>query len=678
MYASRRLLFRSAVFLGSFLLFLSEPIAAKQLLPTFGGSAAVWMTCLVFFQVALLAGYLYAHAIAHGTATRPLAMLHITLLVLAVLASIAWSTGFVHPVAAGNHPVTSIFAALTLSIVLPFILLGSTSPLLQVWLARQERNAIPYRLFALSNLASLLALLTYPTLIEPHLSLQSQRLLWTAGVFVFASITAPIAWQTRNLSAFAEADEPASASSATPLCTRLLWFLLPMAAAMQLSAVTAHLTSNIAAIPLLWILPLAVYLLSFILAFQIPRLLAYRGILLRLLAVMIASLGYILAHTDVSLPIDIGIGFFLVEAFLACLFCHSEIYALRPQTTSESTLFYFVIATGGATGSFLIGIAAPLVFTGNYDLALTFLVTALLALAVVWNAGWPQRLLWATGSALLVFLVFAIHKAYLHQTLLATRNFYGSLRVKQTVTDHGDPIRTLLNGSIQHGTQIFSPDLMHVPTSYYAENSGIGLTLNNCCAGRARNIGIVGLGAGTLAAYGKPGDSIRFYEINPAVLPIAQNLFTYLRDSKARLTFVEGDARASLTAEPPQHFDVLVVDAFSGDAIPLHLLTVEALAVYRRHLAPGGILAFHVSNQYVNLEPEIAQLAASAGLEARSISSPEDTQSGEFRATWVLVTCNTTFLEQAAIADHAETIRPVPNLHAWSDNYSSLLPLVHW
>jgi len=676
-----RLLFRSAIFLASFLLFLSEPIAAKQLLPVFGGSAAVWITCLVFFQVALLAGYLYAHVIA----SRDQARLHIALLGLTLLCAAAWAAHRLPLGSAGNHPALSIFASLTLSIGPPFVILASTSPLLQVWLARRERNAVAYHLFALSNVASLLALLAYPTLIEPHLSLSLQRTLWACGVAAFAVLAAIIAWQSRrplNLSSFAEGGGPASAPS--PLRAKLLWFLLPMAAAMQLSAVTAHLTSNIAAIPLLWILPLAVYLLSFILAFQLPQLIAFRGILLRLLAVMLASLGYFLSHSDYALPVGLGIGFFLLEAFFACLFCHSEAYALRPQRASETTLFYLTIAAGGAFGSFLIGIVSPLVFRGNFDLPITFLVTALLALAVVWNPdaswkeAWPGRLLWATGSALLIFLVFAVHVSYYRQTVVAIRNFYGSLRVQQSVTTHGDPIRTLVNGTIVHGNQILSPDLMRVPTTYYAEDSGIGLALKNCCIGRSKSVGVIGLGAGTLAAYGQPGDRFRFYEINPAVLPLAQNLFTYIRQSQAQISFAEGDARASLAAESPQHFDVLVIDAFSGDAIPLHLLTVEALAIYRRHLVPGGILAFHVSNGYVNLAPEVAELAASAGMQARSIASFEDKQSGESGATWVLVSDNVAFLDDPAIALHAVSITPVANVHAWTDDYSSLLPLVHW
>jgi len=460
----------------------------------------------------------------------------------------------------------------------------------------------------------------------------------------------------------------------TSSVTKWLWFLLPMAAAMQLSAVTSHITSNIAAIPLLWILPLAVYLITFILAFEFPRLYR-RSIVVRLLVVMLASLGYAISKVDSSFPIGIAILFFLVECFIACLFCHAEAYALRPRRPSETTLFYLLVAGGGVTGTFFIGIASPLIFAANYDLSITFLVTALLALAVTWPDGWGQRMLWATASALVLFLNFALHNAYAQQALLETRNFYGSLRVKHDVTHEGDPLRMLLNGTIQHGNQIFSPGLDRTPTTYYARDSGIGLALANCCANRPRNIGVVGLGAGTLAAYGNAGDRIRFYEINPHVEPIARNLFTYLRDSPARITITEGDARASLAQEAPQHFDVLVVDAFSGDAIPIHLLTTEALRLYQRHLAPNGILAFHVSNQYLNLAPEVAQLAASVHMQARLFDTPSVDPRGEFRSTWVLVTADPGFFNRPEIAITATLITPIPRLRAWTDDYSSLLPI---
>jgi len=451
-----------------------------------------------------------------------------------------------------------------------------------------------------------------------------------------------------------------------------------MGAAMQLSAVTSYLTQNIAAIPLLWILPLAVYLITLILAFQFARFLP-RGILVRFLVVMLAGLGYMLSHVDVSVPLSISLAFFLVEVFISCLFLHTEAYALRPQRASESTLFYLFFAAGGALGSFLIGIASPLIFSFNYDLALTFFVTALLALAATWSSGWAQRLLWATASVLLLALVLMLHVAYRRNTPLSVRNFYGSLRVRQSLSAYpGSTMRTLTNGTIQHGTQIFSTELRRTPTTYYAEDSGVGLALRFCCQGRARNIGVIGLGVGTIAAYGRPGDKIRFYEINPAVYPIAQHLFTYMPDSAAHVDSVEGDARATLAAEPPMGFDVLVVDAFSGDAIPLHLLTTQALDLYKRHLAPGGILAFHISNQHVDLEPEITQLAKAAGMNVRRVSSFANEQRGEFTATWMLLTDNSGFFSQTEIASRVRQPADNSKVHLWTDDYSSLLPLLRW
>jgi protein-L-isoaspartate O-methyltransferase len=351
---------------------------------------------------------------------------------------------------------------------------------------------------------------------------------------------------------------------------------------------------------------------------------------------------------------------------------------LRPARSSESTLFYLLFAAGGALGSFLIGIASPLVFSFNYDLALTFLVTALLALAVTWNAGWPQRLLWSTSSILLVVLLGMLFVAYRRDTPLAIRNFYGSLRVRQSPSHEGSVVRTLTNGAIEHGTQIFSPELSKTPTTYYAEDSGVGLALRNCCIGRPRTIGVVGLGVGTIAAYGQPGDHIRFYEINPAVAPIAQHLFTYLRDSRAQVTLVEGDGRSALAKEAPQNFDVLVVDAFSGDAIPLHLLTTEAVSLYKRHLAPGGILAFHISNQHVDLEPEIALLAQASGMQAMRVSTVANEQRGEFTAIWMLVTASPAFFHLPAVAPHVHNPTLDPRVRLWTDDYSSLLPLLRW
>jgi SAM-dependent methyltransferase len=675
----RRILFAATIFLASFLLFLVEPMAAKQLLPVFGGSAAVWITCLVFFQTALLCAYLYAHWLNRRTQfVRSVAWtIHLCLVLIAAGAAFLWQLGRPSHSANLDHPFLGIFVALVISIGLPFLVLGATSPLLQAVLARIEGARILYRLFALSNLASLLALGLYPTVIEPNLNLGTQRIFWICGFVAFAILSAAIAWKSNPASRPSSVPEPEIEHPPAPLAHKLLWLLLPMGAAMQLSATTSHLTENIAAIPLLWILPLAVYLISLILAFQFPRLLP-RWVVTRFLAVLLAGLGYMLAQPDGSQPFSISLAFFLAELFFACLFLHSEACVLRPQRASESTLFYLLFAAGGALGSFLIGIASPMIFSFNYDLAISFFVTAALALAVLWNSGWAARLLWTSASVLLLLLVVFLNIVFHRDTPIAVRNFYGSLRVRQSVGFPGAVIRTLSNGAIQHGSQIFSDDLRRTPTTYYAEDSGIGLAMRFCCGSRPRRIGVIGLGAGTMAAYGRSGDYIRFYEINPAVIPIAQKVFTYLRDSGAKIDIVTGDARTSLTREQPEKFDVLVIDAFSGDAIPLHLLTTQALELYKRHLAPGGILAFHISNQHVDLEPEVALLAQAAGMKAMRVSTPNNDERGEFNATWMLVVRDPAFFSVPEVFNLAHQPVLNPRVRLWTDDYSSLLPILHW
>lgn len=672
-----RILYGAAIFLGAFLLFTVEPMAAKGLLAALGGSSAVWITCLVFFQVFLLFGYLYAHLLTRRTRPGWPSLLHIGLLALAAILLASGRQPDLRR--ASGHPVTAIFAALLPTIGLPFLLLASASPLLQDWWARQRRSRIPWRLFALSNAGSLLALLLYPSLIEPHLTLSHQRMAWGWGFVLYAALCAGLAWRVRSAEALLEPEAPpADAAPRFPTRARVLCFLLPAAAAMQLCAVTSHISQNIAAIPLLWILPLAVYLITFILAFEFPGL--YRQwIVSRLLVVLLASLSLVLSKTDVSLPILLTIGFFLAEMFFACYFCHAETYALRPARASEGTLFYLLVAAGGAAGALFIGILCPLLFRANYDFAFAFLATAALALADTWRNGWSQRLLWSAGTAALLALAIMLHIAYARDALLEERNFYGALRVTEShLPPQALTVRTLLNGAIQHGTQWFAPEFRRTPTTYYGSDSGIGLALRSCCGDRPRAIGVVGLGTGTIAAYGRPGDRIRFYEINPAVLPIAQHLFTYLRDSQAQIAFVIGDARLSLAAEPQQHFDVLAIDAFTGDAIPIHLLTTQALRIFRRQLAPGGILAFHVSNRYLDLPPVVAAVAQADGMQARLVDTPANDARGEFRATWVLVTDHPDFFRQPAVAAAARIIPLPPGPRAWTDDYSSLLPILEW
>jgi hypothetical protein len=714
--SSDRALYGSTIFCSAFLLFLIEPIAAKEILPSLGGSSAVWMTCLVFFQAMLLAGYLYAHWLTRlSWQASASSRIHLALLAAATLLTLGQSAMHPNLTRAARYPASAILLDLSVTIGLPFLLLACSSPLLQVWFAQRENSPVPYKFFGLSNSGSLLALILYPIAIEPYLTLRHQRLVWSFGFILVAILHGIVASQMRAaLQVTSNSPDVSAPEMNLPLPSsssrrqRLLWFILPMAAAMQLSAVTGFLSQNIAAIPLLWILPLATYLATFILAFDAPRFYR-RGLILRFLVVLLAALGYMLSKMDMSLPIGLSVGFFLVELFFASYFLHAETYAVRPGRDSEATMFYLLIAGGGVAGSFFIGIASPLLFNANYDIAISFAVTAAAAAMVVWNGSpaviagdaaprdteplkrselFPQRILWVTASLLMSALLVLMTRSYARDSLILIRNFYGSLSVRQSNNPPiAQTVRSLQNGSIQHGTQWFAPEFRTNPTTYYAQDSGVGLALDYCCreAGvpRSKNVGVIGLGAGTLAAYGKPGDHITFYEINPGVEPIARNLFTYIRDSGAQVKVLEGDARITLESQTPQSYDVLVVDAFSGDAIPLHLLTREAIALYRRHLAPGGVIAFHVSNHFLDLAPQVGLLAASQGMQAVSVQSLPDEQKGAYSSSWVLVTDNAAFLQQPEIVKAARRVVRTANaggapLRLWTDDYSSLLPILQW
>jgi len=687
----RAFLYAAAIFLSSSLLFLVEPIAGKRLLPLLGGSAAVWTTCLVFFQTALLLGYLCAHGIATRLRPRTQAAVY-SLLLIVSLAQVALNLN-PHPHASTLRPIFSVLMVLSTLIGLPFLVLSATNSLLQAWYARDAGRssdatgtiaapAPPYRLFALSNFGSLLALVIYPVLVEPYFSLRAQTLTWSMGFLVFAVVCGAISLSGK-LSAESPRDSAtpdpglAGADQPSPPRDQALW--LPMAAcgSLLLSAVTSHLSQNIAAIPLLWIVPLTVYLLTFVIAFNGGRLYS-RWVMARLLAVALGSVAYLIVDTDKDVPIKISVPLFCVMLFIGCLFCHGELYRRRPSPR-YTTQYYLLIAAGGALGSMFVGVWAPFVFRGSYELAWSMVYTAALAAVVLWKEHWGWRLFWPAATlGLLVVVALQVH-GYSKNTIVQVRSFYGAMRVTEESTAEAGMFRTLIHGTIQHGTQFFGSDEDRTnPTAYYVHNSGIGLALDLCCNGRPRRVGVVGLGAGTLAAYGRPGDVFRFYEIDPRVETIARNVFTYLRESKAKIEIVQGDARLSMEAEPPERYDVIAVDAFSGDAIPVHLLTAEAMRLYQRHMQAGAILAFHVSNSYLDLAPVVEEEAAHAGLSAVMISTPDDETTGGYAADWVLVTANQDFLSLPEIQGIAEKIEPKPGLRLWTDDYSSLWPVVKW
>ena len=679
------ILYATAIFLGAFLLFLIEPIAGKRLLPLLGGSSAVWITCLVFFQTALLLGYLGAHWLATRLRARAQALTYSVLLLVSLGQGIVGLSPQLH--ASTFHPIVSVFALLSVLIGFPFVVLSATNPLLQSWYVREcsaaagdGRMIPPYRLFAVSNFGSLLALVLYPWLVEPRFTLRAQSAVWLAGFVVFALACAGIMWRSRNVAIVGMREEvgPSRIPPAIPAFTdRVLWLLLPACASLLLCAVTNHLSQNIAAIPLLWILPLTAYLLSFIWAFSGDRYYP-RRVILSFFAVAMGAAVYQLWgrwHRPI-LPMQWAIVLFCGMLLLACLVCHAELYRRRPGP-QYATSFYLSLAAGGALGAVFVGVVAPLVFRANYELACGLVLTVAVVLAATWELGAAWRVFWPVGAMAMIALAFLQIRADRKNTIAQLRNFYGILRVTQEFEPPAaNYSRTLIHGTILHGKQIFTDELRRAPTTYYGHDSGAGLALDLCCGTRPRRVGVIGLGAGTLAAYGRQGDVFRFYDINPLVERVARGLFTYLRESEARIEIVMGDARLSLAAEPPQRYDVLLIDAFSGDAIPVHLLTAQAMELYRRHLNPNGILAFHVSNKYLELAPVVAQQAEHAGLETALITSEADDDAGTYESDWVLVTADRDFLAQPEIFDAATPIKAIPGLRLWTDDYNSLLPLL--
>ena len=563
-----------------------EPIAGKRLLPLLGGSAAVWTACLVFFQSALLLGYLAAHWLVTRTSARTQAMAYVGLLLLS-LGQLA--IGISPDLRASPaHPIPSVLWLLTVLIGIPFVTLSATSPLLQSWYARSAnavvdegptQDAQPYRLFAVSNVGSLLALVIYPWLIEPRLSLHDQTATLTAGFVILAVVCALIAYAVRgdtNVAKHCRRSPAPRQAESISVGDRVLWVSLAACGSLLLSAVTNHISQNVATIPLFWIIPLVAYLLSFVVAFSSERF-QPRWLVIGLALIGLGGAGYLIYKGDLFMSITSVVAIFCAALFALCLFCHSELHRRRPPAR-QLTTFYFCMAAGGALGAIIIAVVAPSVLPGNYDLPFGLFAVAVLGIAVTWQAGALARVFWFALSGLMATLVVMQVRDDRTNALVRVRNFYGTLHVTQVDDDAVHAItRTLYHGVIMHGREVFRTDLRTTPTTYYAHESGVGLALDLCCDDRPRRIGVIGLGSGTMAAYGRAGDVFRFYDINPAVEPIARTYFTYLRDSKAQIEVVTGDARVSLAAEAPQRYDVLVIDAFSGDAIPVHLITAQAL-----------------------------------------------------------------------------------------------------
>ncbi len=663
--------YAGTIFLSSFLLFLVQPLIARLILPWFGGSAAVWTTCMLFFQALLLAGYAYAHFLQKSVFQgKRQAIVH-TVFLLAAVAALPIAPGEQWKPLGDEEPVSRILLLLCASVGLPYLLLAATSPLLQAWFARARPAENPYRLFAVSNLASLAALLGYPFAVEPFLGGAQQVSLWSWLFAAFAVLCAAVAWLTPGGRVSDVASDEVSPVGKQDL---VLWLALSATGSLLLLAVTSHLTQNVGAVPLLWLVPLALYLGSFILAFQ-ER---YRPQWLwSPLLTLLAAMGWLLVDGDFDFDLGVQLAVFLPGLFLGCLFCHGELYRLRPAP-SRLTGFYLAISAGGALGGLAAAVFAPLAFSGYYELGIGMVALGLLAALRFAPLGRVPR--WASLAALLGVAAAAMYDAarYHQDVLLAQRSFYGVLRVKEYGIGDESHLRRLVHGAIMHGEQYMSDKQRRNLTTYYHQDSGIGAAIRSLGERPAR-VGVIGLGTGTLAAFGRAGDVYRFYDINPQVVKVANAEFSYLADSAARIEIALGDARLTLEREPPQRFDVLAVDAFSSDAIPVHLITREALGTYLKHVGEHGIVAFHVSNRFLDLIPVVARIASEQGAHAAIVRDDPDEEEDprRSRSDWVLVSRDAASLSRPEIAARgAVPAEDKPEWRTWTDDYSNLIQIL--
>ena len=697
-------LFALTIFTGAFLLFQVQPLIAKYILPWFGGGPGVWTTCMLFFQLLLLGGYAYAYLISRWLKPHAQAIVHLVLLasalaLLPVIPSDAWKpTG-------GENPVPRILALLLVTVGLPYFVLSTTGPLMQQWFSRANPGRSPYRLFALSNAGSLLALVSYPFFFETHFTRKAQASFWGWGLLAFVVCCGACAvrlWrshpqspqskvQSRESESGPTEDAPLSSpvpaiNSQPSTLNYLLWLLLPACASTLLLATTNKMCQDVAVIPFLWVAPLAIYLVSFIISFDSPR--WYRRLPFTLaLILLLGAVCWVLPQQS-DVPLFLVLAIYSGALFVCCMVCHGELYRLRPEP-ERLTSFYLLVAAGGALGGLFVAVIAPLVFKTYAELPWGLFCCGLLLL-ITWArdpvAGNSARSRWLACSALGIGvmilgagLLIQSHR-FAQKRVLMSRNFYGVLSLSEGLkADPNMHFLALHHGQTLHGLQFFHPVGATWPTAYFTADSGVGLAVV-ALPKSPRRFGIIGLGVGTLAAYVRTNDYIHFYDINPEVLRLAQSRFTYLSHCPGKVECTLGDARLSLEREPAQQFNLLVLDAFSGDSIPVHLLTLEAFKIYERHLETNGVIAVHVSNKSLDLLPVVANVARERHYHMAVIDSNTSPNHPFWMltATWVLLSRNQALLDSPAIRQAARPpdarIEPV---RLWTDDFTSLYQILH-
>jgi hypothetical protein len=678
------LVYAVTIFLSAFLLFQVQPLIAKIILPWFGGSAAVWSAAMMFFQLSLLAGYAYAHILGRAKAQAQVlvhgALLAFSCLLLPILPADSWKPD------GADDPTLRIVLLLGATIGLPYFILSSTSPLLQLWYVRRTGSQVPYRLFALSNFGSMLALLSFPFLVEPRLTSRMQAYTWSGLYVAFAALCAYAAWVSRESTAPATpvpaTPEPVAATEEKPAPTAgdmALWVALAACASALLVAVTNHMSANVAPIPLLWVVPLALYLLSFILCFESDRI-YQRWLFVPWVAPALGWMSFAIYTAEGNYHIKNAIPIFSAGLFLCCMLCHGEL-ALRKPAPRYLTSFYLMISLGGALGGIFVALIAPNLFRTFLELPIALTVCGVLAVITLWDVEipklgpWPVRFALAIGVGFLGGYLARMEIQDRQGYHLMVRNFYGALRVRDDDVGTEFATRNLLHGTINHGSQRLNEADQLKVGSYYGLNSGIGRTMQELQSRGPIRYGVVGLGAGVMSGYAREGDYLRIYEINPIVPKIAQTEFTFYPSAKADKDILLGDARLVMEKQEPQNYDVLVIDAFSSDAIPVHLLTREAFLLYAKLLKPNGVLAVHISNRYLDLAPVCARGAEALNREAMVVYDEGDSFSNS--TTWVLITAEPGFF-QSPFFHGANMYPPVadPSFRAWTDDYSNIVSIL--
>lgn len=658
----------SSVIGSAFFLFLVQPLLAKQILPWFGGTAAVWAVCMVFYQATLLAGYSYAHWLIRWFSPRRQAAVHLAVVGLSLFALPIGVAGLTRPDLGDGNPGWQIVLLLVRSVGGPYFVLSATSPLLQAWYARMEGGGRAYRLFGWSNLACALALLCFPFLLEPWVPLSQLNILWSFGYGIWACLMASTALQVlrRRGQASAEVAQWTCAGPPPTLLDQLRWLGFSALGCVLMISVTSHLCQSVAPIPFLWTLPLLLYLLTFVASFEREWYHRQWGMLLAGAAIL--AMAGALVYLPPGRMLGIGIPVFALGCFFCCFFCHGELAARKPEP-AYLTQYYLILAAGGAIGSSLVAFLTPMVFRSYAELPVSLALCALVILFTVYR----RSVLIDVAATLCAVLATVPAFAFVLKSdgvVEAGRNFYGSLYVQDDPEANGAPaLRRIVHGVISHGAQFLDPKESRRPVAYYGKTSAPGLCLLKLQG--PRHVGVIGLGAGTLAAYSQPGDRFRFYEINPLVARFAEEHFSYLSQARehASVEVKLGDGRLVLESESPQQFDLLVVDAFSGDSIPVHLLTREAFRVYHSHLKPNGVLALHLSNLYLDLVPVAARLAEDLEWVSVPVLDQGAVKDGTSPSTWALVGTRQAL---ASLQLGGRRATP-PQGPLWQDDHSSLL-----